>query len=77
MLKEAGILICGNEQHIGGSGSELGVGSNSVPTGTEQLGIYVGEGMTPVPKKTRRKDLAVGICGHGGAIARRLGPGKN
>ena len=55
VLKEAGILICGKEQHIGGSGSELGVGSNSVPTGTEQLGVYVGEGMTPVPKKLAEK----------------------
>ena len=58
MLKEAGISICINKQQIGGSGSEQVVGSNSVlvaPTCTEKIGIYVGEGMTPVPKKLAEK----------------------
>ena len=55
MLKEASIPTGSNEQHIRGAGSEQVVGSNSTPTCTEQLGIYVGEGMTPVPKKLAKK----------------------
>ena len=55
MLKEVSIPTGSNEQHIRGSGSEQVVGSNSTPPCTEQLGIYVGEGMTPVPKKLAEK----------------------
>ena len=57
-MEVAGIPICANEQLIGGSGLEQVMRSNSVfvtPTCTEQLGIYVGEGMTPVQKKLADK----------------------
>ena len=55
MLKEVSIPTGSNEQHIRGAWSEQVVGSNSTPTRTEQLGIYVGEGMTPVLKKLAEK----------------------
>ena len=49
-MKEAGIPICIDEHQIGGSESVL-----VAPMGTEQLGVYIGEGMTAVPKRLAEK----------------------
>ena len=49
-MKEAGIPICIDEHQIGVSESVL-----VAPMGTEQLGVYIGEGMTAVPKRLAEK----------------------
>ena len=49
-MMEAGIPICIDEHQIGGSESVL-----VAPMGTEQLGVYIGEGMTTVPKRLAEK----------------------